>query len=261
MLFWGNIQGWTFALSARLLPYSLIFLIPAPSLSFLLCFDNNGAWTHRFLGAWQALYHWAVSSVLLKLPTLALNCEWSSCLMLPGNQVYRSAPPHSLSGLFFIFFFFYCFLPNLLSPGPSLCISLSCDLCFSLLFSFLPGPCIQLVLPLFLFFFWPAVLPVTASCLNSDFLCSEWVLLFCSPLHSFPWFFFFILLHFFLTWDESWLLAQLPLSLRNSWVYKSVPPHQYLIKMDLSSSVYVMDFVVDVLSPGCCCLVFVRIYL
>lgn len=202
-------------------------------------------------------------------PQSSLNCpRWPWTVNDPPascSQVTRFIGLHHHTHCLvcsFFFFFFYCFLPNLLSPGPSLCISLSCDLCFSLLFSFLPGPCIQLVLPLFLFFVF------LACCASSDCFLSEFRLLVLRmslavlfPSTFFSMIFFLHSSAFFLTWDESWLLAQLPLSLRNSWVYKSVPPHQYLIKMDLSSSVYVMDFVVDVLSPGCCCLVFVRIYL
>lgn len=253
MLFWGNIPGSSFVALFSYIPHpsSLPFF---PSL-FLTIMELE------LIDSWMLDKH----STIELYPQSSLNCPcWPWTVNDPpasSSQVTRFIGLHYhthclVCSLYFIYLF-YCFLPNLLSPGPSLCVACAshfcshssldpafswCCLCFCFLFFGL------------LCFQWLLLVWIQTSCAQNEscHFVSLSILFHDFFLHSSA---------FFLTWDESWLLAQLPSSLRNSWVYKSVPPHQYLIKMDLSSSVYIMDFVVDVLSPGCCCLVFVRIYL
>lgn len=177
-------------------------------------------------------------------PQSSLNCPcWPWTVNDPpasSSQVTRFIGLHHHA-------FFFSFIASFLISFHLglLCISLLSHPCSYFCSHSLPGACIQLVLLsenyslAFVFYF-------LAYCASSDCFLSEFrlpvlrmshaILL---PLAFFSMIFFLHFLYFFLTWDESLLLAQLPSSLCNSWVYKSVPPHQYLIKMDLSSSVYI----------------------
>lgn len=139
------------------------------------------------MGAWPALDHWAVSQPsfqvfilrhgLLKLPRLALDCDWSSCLKLPGNQAV--VLHHQAQHLFILYCFFGCFLPGLLLLG-CVCISLLSCPCASHCVLIPPWPCTQRLLPWenyavafmfefgLLYFLWLLLGWIPASCAQNE---------------------------------------------------------------------------------------------